>query len=85
MIIGLVISYLPQHYRIASRRTSEGMSPWFVLLGTTSATAGFGNILTLEKSRHAMACCSTIGSGECVAGLLGIVQLGFQWMSFTVM
>jgi hypothetical protein len=31
--IGLVASYLPQHYRIISSRSSEGFSPWFLLLG----------------------------------------------------
>jgi hypothetical protein len=34
--IGLVASYLPQHYRIISSGSSEGFSPWFLLLGTFS-------------------------------------------------
>lgn len=80
ILIGLFFSYLPQHYRIIKRRTSEGISPYFVLLGTTSATAGFANILTVEPSRAAIGCCKEIDTFECTAGLLGVAQLGVQWL-----
>ncbi|GJC78235.1 PQ-loop repeat protein [Colletotrichum tofieldiae] len=85
ILLGLVVSYLPQHYRIIARGTSEGISPWFVLLGVTSATAGFANILTVPPSRRDIACCSELGTFECAAGLLGIAQLGVQWISFALM
>lgn len=76
---------MPQHYRIISRGTSEGISPYFVLLGTTSATAGFTNILTLPKSIQDAGCCKELETFECVAGVLGIVQLGVQWVCFAFM
>lgn len=85
ILVGLLVSYLPQHYRIVARGTSEGISPWFVLLGTTSATAGFANILTVPPSRRDIQCCSELGTFECAAGLLGIAQLGVQWISFALM
>lgn len=84
ILIGLLISYLPQHYRIISRGTSEGISPYFVLLGTTSATAGFANILTVPPSREAIGCCRELGAFDCAAGLLGVAQLGVQWLCFTL-
>ncbi|KAM3488570.1 hypothetical protein MY3957_008142 [Beauveria namnaoensis] len=84
ILLGLLVSYLPQHYRIISRRTAEGISPYFVLLGTTSATAGFANILTVPPSRTAMSCCKEIEPLECAAGMLGIVQLGGQWLCFSL-
>ncbi|KAL2257573.1 hypothetical protein VTK26DRAFT_9464 [Humicola hyalothermophila] len=83
IVIGMLISYLPQHFRIIKRRTSEGISPYFVLLGTTSATSAFANILLLPKSRQDVACCKELEAFHCVAGLLGIAQLGVQWVSFT--
>ncbi|KAL2140658.1 hypothetical protein VTI28DRAFT_3515 [Corynascus sepedonium] len=83
IVIGMLISYLPQHFRIIVRRTSEGISPYFVLLGTTSATSAFANILLLPKSRQDVACCKEIETFHCVAGLLGIAQLGVQWICFT--
>ncbi|KAL2760196.1 hypothetical protein ACRALDRAFT_1059926 [Sodiomyces alcalophilus JCM 7366] len=84
ILFGLLISYLPQHYRIVSRRTSEGISPWFILLGTTSATSGFANILTVPPSRQDLACCSEVEPSECLVGLLGIAQLGVQWICFAL-
>ncbi|KAJ4289463.1 hypothetical protein N0V88_006944 [Collariella sp. IMI 366227] len=84
ILIGMLISYLPQHIRIIKRRTSEGISPYFVLLGTTSATSAFANILLLPKSRQDVACCTQLETFHCVAGLLGIAQLGVQWISFSL-
>jgi hypothetical protein len=85
IVVGLLISYLPQHYRIISRRTSEGISPYFVLLGTTSATAGFANILTQPQSIQDAGCCKELETFQCMAGVLGIVQLGMQWVCFAFM
>jgi uncharacterized protein with PQ loop repeat len=82
IVVGMLISYLPQHFRIIKRRTSEGISPYFVLLGTTSGTSAFANILLLPKSRQDVACCSELETFHCVAGLLGIAQLGVQWICF---
>ncbi|KAL2208613.1 hypothetical protein CC79DRAFT_580465 [Sarocladium strictum] len=84
ILLGILISYLPQHYRIISRGTSEGISPYFVLLGTTSATAGFANILTVGPSRDAIGCCKELNTFECAAGLLGVAQLGIQWVCFAL-
>ncbi|KAJ4138178.1 hypothetical protein NW768_001996 [Fusarium equiseti] len=84
LLLGILVSYLPQHYRIISRGTSEGISPYFVLLGVTSATAGFANILTVPPSRAAIGCCKELGRFECAAGLLGVAQLGAQWVCFSL-
>ena len=81
----MLISYLPQHYRIISRGTSEGISPYFILLGVTSATSGFANILTLPQSRQDVGCCKELDTFHCMAGLLGIAQLGVQWICFAFM
>ena len=85
ILIGILISYLPQHYRIIARRSSQGISPYFVLLGTTSGTCAFANIITLPASRADLACCKEISGFECFAGLLGIAQVGVQWVCFWFM
>ncbi|KAG6270875.1 hypothetical protein E4U49_005057 [Claviceps purpurea] len=84
ILVGMLISYLPQHYRIVSRGTAQGISPYFVLLGTTSATSGFANILTVAQSREAMQCCQELDHFQCAAGLLGVAQLGMQWACFAL-
>ncbi|KAJ9646052.1 hypothetical protein H2204_000714 [Knufia peltigerae] len=84
ILIGILVSYLPQHIRIIRLRSSYGLSPYFVLLGTTSGTCAFANILVLPKSRVDVACCRDVDSFPCVAGMLGIAQVGVQWSCFTV-
>ncbi|KAI4672105.1 uncharacterized protein J4E78_000605 [Alternaria triticimaculans] len=82
IVLGILVSYLPQHYKIISRRSSRGLSPMFVLLGTVSGTASIANILTLPESTRDMGCCKEIGSFPCAAAMLGIVQIGVQWSCF---
>ncbi|EGE06197.1 PQ loop repeat protein [Trichophyton equinum CBS 127.97] len=84
IFLGILLSYLPQHYRIISRGTSFGISPYFILLGTTSGTFGFANILVLPKSARDIACCSAINGFACFAGLLGILQVGVQSLCFII-
>ncbi|KAM5449164.1 hypothetical protein MaudCBS49596_004989 [Microsporum audouinii] len=84
IFLGILLSYLPQHYRIISRGTSFGISPYFILLGTTSGTSGFANILVLPKSARDIACCHDISGFACFAGLLGIIQVGVQSLCFVI-
>ena len=83
--MGILVSYLPQHHKIIQRRSSRGLSPMFVLLGTVSGTASIANILTLPESRRDMGCCKEISSFACSAALLGIAQIGVQWACFFFM
>ncbi|KAF3767111.1 hypothetical protein M406DRAFT_254644, partial [Cryphonectria parasitica EP155] len=84
ILIGILLSYLPQHFRIISRGTSFGLSPYFVLLGTTSATSAFANIIVLPPSRTCIECCPSISGLACSAGLLGIAQITVQWVCFGI-
>jgi len=84
IVVGILVSYLPQHLRIISRRSSEGLSPYFVLLGTTSSTFAIANILTLPQSQADIACCKDISHFACSAGLLGIAQVAVQWGCFSL-
>jgi hypothetical protein len=71
--------------RIITRRSSEGLSPWFVLLGTTSSTFSLFNIITLPITQTDISCCQVNGKFACVAGLLGIAQVFGQWACFALM
>ncbi|KAI1615773.1 hypothetical protein EDD37DRAFT_206777 [Exophiala viscosa] len=84
ILLGILISYLPQHLRIIRLRSSYGLSPYFVLLGTTSGTCAFANILVLPRSRTDIACCREVDEFACLAGLLGVAQVGVQWTCFTI-
>ncbi|KAE8829728.1 hypothetical protein HRS9139_06352 [Pyrenophora teres f. teres] len=82
IVVGILVSYLPQHFKIIARRSSRGLSPMFVLLGTVSGTASIANILTLPESTRDMDCCKEIGGFPCAAAMLGIVQIAVQWACF---
>ncbi|KAJ7594102.1 hypothetical protein C8J56DRAFT_854002 [Mycena floridula] len=77
---GLVISYLPQHFRIIHKGSSEGFSPWFLLLGCTSAAAGFLNMVTLQWG--IVKCCRVFSFGSCIEASAGVIQIGLQWFMF---
>ncbi|QIW99040.1 hypothetical protein AMS68_004558 [Peltaster fructicola] len=82
LIVGILISYIPQHLKIISRRSSEGLSPWWVLLGSLSSIAAIGNILVLPASRADIRCCKELDGSSCAAALLGVAQIGCQWACF---
>jgi uncharacterized protein with PQ loop repeat len=83
IFLGILISYLPQHLRIIQRGTSEGISPLFLLLGVTSGTCAFLNILIL--SWGVLGCCSKgIGGFNCFSASMGVAQVGLQWACFAI-
>lgn len=75
--VGIVISYLPQHVRIIVRKTSEGLSPNFLLLGSLSSFAAAINIyLVTIPTRQ---CCSTsLSKFECINALANMFQIMIQ-------
>ncbi|PPQ74468.1 hypothetical protein CVT26_001105, partial [Gymnopilus dilepis] len=79
---GLIISYLPQHYRIIHVKSSEGLSPVFLLLGTTSAASALFNMIALQAPM--VKCCRVVPFASCVEMTAGIVQLGIQWVCFSI-
>ncbi|KAK6515183.1 hypothetical protein TWF506_007528 [Arthrobotrys conoides] len=83
LLLGILVSYLPQHHRIITRRTSEGISPLFLLLGVTSGTCALANIWLLGWG--VVGCCaSDLGPFQCFAGMLGILQVTTQWSCFMI-
>lgn len=79
--LGIVGSYLPQHLRIYRRRSSDGLSPFFLLLGVTSCTNSLINIAVLQW--NVLRCCAQLPASVCAANSLGVVQLLLQWAMFT--
>ncbi|KAL4873449.1 hypothetical protein BDV12DRAFT_159998 [Aspergillus spectabilis] len=82
IVFGILFSYLPQLIRIVTLRSSFGISPYFVLLGTTSGTLALANVVSQQSSLQVAACCKDVSGLSCFSGLLGILQVGTQWLSF---
>ncbi|RSH95235.1 hypothetical protein EHS25_000321 [Saitozyma podzolica] len=83
ILVGLVISYLPQLIRIVRNGTSEGFSPWYLLLGATSSASAMLNILVVQWP--IFQCCRVVSAGTCFESLLGFVQVFMQWFLFSGM
>ncbi|KAL4896961.1 hypothetical protein BDV59DRAFT_198409 [Aspergillus ambiguus] len=84
IVFGILLSYLPQHYRIISFRSSFGISPYFVLLGTTSGSSALANVVSQQQSLQDVTCCKDVNGFACFAGLLGIFQVGTQCLCFFI-
>ncbi|KAJ2723784.1 hypothetical protein GGI07_002403 [Coemansia sp. Benny D115] len=82
LCIGTFFSYLPQHIKILRRRSSDGLSPYFILLGTVGAGSNITNIILLQFI--ALQCCTVQTLGVCLASLLGIAQVCIQGGMFYV-
>ncbi|GHJ87850.1 hypothetical protein NliqN6_4252 [Naganishia liquefaciens] len=80
--IGMVISYLPQHLRIIRARSSEGFSPWYLLLGATSSASGMLNLWILQWPL--IRCCRVVSAKACIGNMLGLVQVTLQWVLFSI-
>ncbi|WVN87993.1 uncharacterized protein L203_103191 [Cryptococcus depauperatus CBS 7841] len=82
LCIGMIISYLPQHIRIIRTKSSEGFSPWYLLLGATSSASGMLNLLIVQWSLFG--CCKFLSAGRCFESLLGFFQVTLQWALFSI-
>ncbi|KAA1474477.1 hypothetical protein DENSPDRAFT_841076 [Dentipellis sp. KUC8613] len=82
LIVGLFISYAPQHFRIINKGSSEGFSPWFLLLGSTSAASGMLNMIVMQWG--VIRCCRVYSAGDCLETIAGVLQVISQWFLFTV-
>lgn len=82
LIIGLVVSYSPQHFRIIQMGSSEGISPLFLLLGSTSSAAGMLNVIAL--SWPTIQCCNDVSVGRCLEITAGVTQVTLQWVLFLI-
>ena len=85
VVLGTIISNIPQQYRIARRWSAEGVSSYFLLTGLVSATCGFSNIVTL--SLDIFRCCQAgrISYWECTSGIMGVVSYGTNWLVMATM
>ncbi|KII91525.1 hypothetical protein PLICRDRAFT_38295 [Plicaturopsis crispa FD-325 SS-3] len=81
LCLGLVLSYVPQHLRIYLKKSSEGFSPWFLLLGSTSAASGMLNMIALQW--QIIKCCRFLSTGNCLESIGGVFQVFLQWFMFT--
>lgn len=76
--VGIFVSYVPQYARIYAKRTSEGLSTNFLLLGSCSSIFTLTNIVLVSST--ARACCSLgqLTTFNCINSQLNLIQIGVQ-------
>lgn len=72
----VLLSYLPQYARIVTRRSAEGVSTLYVLLGSLSGVCAAGNIAVLPSSEDGFTCCGHVTRFACIGALVGLGQVG---------
>jgi hypothetical protein len=80
----LLICYIPQYARIMTRQSAEGLSTYYVLLGSLSGVCAVANILMLPSSAVEIGCCRTNTTFACISGLLGMIQVTFGIACFWI-
>jgi uncharacterized protein with PQ loop repeat len=80
VILGIVASYLPQHYKLLSEKSSEGLSAWYIFLGGISSFSSVANSTLLNLK--VFKCCQKIPVGNCISGLMRFFLIFFQWSCF---
>ncbi|KAK7740971.1 hypothetical protein SLS53_005034 [Cytospora paraplurivora] len=73
----VLVSYIPQYARIVSRKSAEGLSTLYILIGALSGVCAVGNIMMLPSSEVEMGCCRELQRFACISGLLGMFQVIF--------
>jgi hypothetical protein len=71
----LLVSYIPQFARIIGRKSAEGLSTLYILLGSLSGTCAVANIMVLPSSQTDISCCRHYTRFGCFSRLLGIFQV----------
>jgi uncharacterized protein with PQ loop repeat len=78
LIVGSIISVLPQHHKIWANKSSAGVSFLWLFLGNINQFAGALNAAVLKfPQEHA---CVVLGLGRCLPSLLSLIQLFLLWV-----
>lgn len=75
-IFGIVFSNLPFLYKIYKRKSSLGISPYFLILSVLASVCTTANIICLQS--FLMTCCRFQPAGTCFANILGILTVAAQ-------
>ncbi|KAL8686499.1 MAG: hypothetical protein Q9218_007059, partial [Villophora microphyllina] len=86
LCLAIVFSYLPQYQRIISRGSSQGISPYFVLISTLFATTALANILLLQSVNGGYNCCKIgdVHGSQCFIAFASTAQAGLQWLGSVI-
>lgn len=78
IIIGLIVSYLLQIFRIVRLGSSQGLSFSYLILGYIGVLNAFSNVIALQISPLTECCQNYYSKKQCFANTTGLIQVGSQ-------
>ncbi|EGW34779.1 uncharacterized protein SPAPADRAFT_57845 [Spathaspora passalidarum NRRL Y-27907] len=75
---GIIASYIPQYVRIYHKRTSEGLSTNFLLLGSCSSIFTLTNIILISSIARTCCISGELNMFNCINSQLNLIQIGIQ-------
>jgi len=80
--IGIIITYLPQYYKMRRNQSVYGISMWMLFLGNVANYTNFiGALLSEWKYIH---CCSQVSSKSCNTVLSPLIQMAMPWLCISI-
>jgi len=83
IFVGILISYLPQYWKIISSGTSKGISHYFLFIGLIGSVSTFFNKFIFDTD-IILECKSNISFEECTIKLLRFLQVGIQLLCIII-
>ncbi|KAL8828029.1 MAG: hypothetical protein Q9170_006780 [Blastenia crenularia] len=85
--LAVILSYFPQYQRIITRNSSNGISPYYILLSQAFTTSALANILLLRSTDGGYTCCknSDLHGPQCFTALAGTVQAALQFLGSVIL
>ncbi len=80
--LGIIITYLPQYYKMRRNQSVYGISMWMLFLGNVANYTNFiGALLSEWKYIH---CCSQVSSKSCNTVLSPLIQMAIPWLCISI-
>jgi uncharacterized protein with PQ loop repeat len=80
LLVGILASFTPQYYRIVKKQSSEGLSAWFLFIGSAGSYAALSNAMIFYWPTFQE--CSDFSRKKCYHEILGFIQLAMLWLAF---
>lgn len=77
LVFGVIISFVPQYYKIIKGKSTDGIDWFTLLLSTIAMNCAFISILFSEWIK--LVCCDDRTSIQCIATLLPLIHLFLAW------
>lgn len=80
VLFGIYAGYFPQILKLISRKTVDGLSALFLLLGAIGTNSILINAVLLQKTQ--LECCIYQPFGDCLKNVMSLIQLGSQFVLY---